>query len=176
TGFEVTSKSDFFYDPAAVSAHVNAGKVYDYYEDVFDRNSLDDEGMRLISTVHVGVKWNNAGWNGKQMIYGDGDGTRMISTSGSLDVIGHEMTHGVITHTADLIYEGESGALNESLADIMGAFIEDKEGNDLWMLGEDIYMPSEPGIGLRDMKDPASMPTSLTETGFYPDHYDDRYL
>src|SRR5699024_9823470 len=176
TGAEVTTESNFFYDPAAVSAHVNAGKVYDYYEDVFDRNSLDDEGMKLISTVHVGAQWNNAAWNGKQMMYGDGDGELMISTSGSLDVIGHEMTHGVITHTADLIYEDESGALNESLADIMGAFIEDKTGDDLWLLGEDIYMPHNPDVGLRDMKDPASVPMPLTETGFYPDHYDDRYL
>nr|WP_305852340.1 M4 family metallopeptidase [Virgibacillus sp. MSJ-26] len=176
TGFEVTSNSDFFYDPAAVSAHVKAGKVYDYYEEVFDRDSLDDEGTKLISTVHVGSQWNNAAWNGKQMMYGDGDGELMISTSGSLDVIGHEMTHGVITNTADLIYEDESGALNESLADIMGAFIEDKTGDDLWLLGEDIYMPHNPDVGLRDMKDPASVPMALTETGFYPDHYDDRYL
>lgn len=176
TGFEVESDSDFFYDPAAVSAHINAEKVYDYYDDVFDRDSLDDEGMKLISAVHVGAQWNNAGWNGTQMLYGDGDGTEMISTSGGLDVIGHEMTHGVIEHTADLIYEDESGALNESLADIMGAFIEDKEGDELWMVGEDIYRPSEPGVGLRDMKDPASMPMPWTDTGFYPDHYDDRYL
>lgn len=176
TGFEVTSNSNFFYDPAAVSAHVNAGKVYDYYKRVFERDSLDDNGMKLISTVHVGSQWNNAGWNGKQMIYGDGDGRLMISTSGSVDVIGHEMTHGVIEHTAKLIYEDESGALNESIADIMGAFIENKEGDDLWLLGEDIYDPHNPGVGLRDMKDPASIPMYLTETGFYPDHYDDRYL
>ncbi|MDY0410185.1 M4 family metallopeptidase [Paracerasibacillus soli] len=176
TGFEVTSNSNFFYDPAAVSAHVNAGKVYDYYKRVFERDSLDDNGMKLISTVHVGSQWNNAGWNGKQMIYGDGDGRLMISTSGSVDVIGHEMTHGVIEHTAKLIYENESGALNESIADIMGAFIENKEGDDLWLLGEDIYEPHTPGVGLRDMKDPASVPMYLTETGFYPDHYDDRYL
>ncbi|WP_042150055.1 M4 family metallopeptidase [Paucisalibacillus sp. EB02] len=177
TGFEVTTPTSFFYDPAAVSAHVNAGKVYDYYQEVFDRDSLDNEGMKIISTVHVGEQYNNAGWNGKQMIYGDGDGQLMISTSGSMDVIGHEMTHGVIEHTANLIYEGESGALNESLADIMGAFIEDKSGDDLWLLGEDIYTPNIPGDGLRDMKDPGSVPLSgYTETGFYPDHYDDRYL
>ncbi|MGF7015290.1 M4 family metallopeptidase [Ornithinibacillus bavariensis] len=177
TGFEVTTSSSFFYDPAAVSAHVNAGKVYDYYKRVFNRDSLDNNGMKLISTVHVGEKWNNAGWNGKQMIYGDGDGQLMISTSGGMDVIGHEMTHGVITHTADLIYEGESGALNESLADIMGSFIENKTGDDLWLLGEDIYTPNIPGDGLRDMKDPGSVPLSgYTETGYYPDHYNDRYL
>lgn len=177
TGYEVTSPSNFFYDPAAISAHVNAGKVYDYYKETFDRNSLDNNGMKLISTVHIGSKWNNAGWNGKQMLYGDGDGNTMISLSGSMDVIGHEMTHGVITNTADLVYEGESGALNESIADIMGVFIEDKDGEALWTLGEDIYTPNIPGDGLRNMKDPSSVyiGEEYTESGYYPDHYDDLY-
>lgn len=177
TGFEVTSPSNFFYDPAAVSAHINAGKVYDYYKKTFNRDSLDNNGMKMISTVHIGEKWNNAAWNGKQMLYGDGDGNRMISLSGGLDVIGHEMTHGVITNTADLEYEGESGALNESIADIMGAFIENKTGDDLWLLGEDIYTPNTPGDGLRSLSDPASIYIGgYTESGYYPDHYNQRYL
>ncbi|MEI5907761.1 M4 family metallopeptidase [Bacillus spongiae] len=177
TGAEVTSSSSFFHDPAAVSAHVNAGKVYDYYSDVFNRNSLDDNGMKLVSSVHIGSKWNNAAWNGRQMLYGDGDGNRMISLSGSLDVIGHEMTHGVITNTANLVYQNESGAINESIADILGAFIEDKTGDDLWLLGEDIWTPNTPGDGLRSMSDPASVYIGgYTDSGYYPDHYDDRYL
>ncbi|WP_077328720.1 M4 family metallopeptidase [Virgibacillus siamensis] len=177
TGYEVTSSSNFFYDPAAISAHINAGKVYDYYKETFNRNSLDNDGMKLISTVHIGSKWNNAGWNGEQMLYGDGDGNTMISLSGSMDVIGHEMTHGVITNTADLVYEGESGALNESIADIMGAFIEDKNGEALWTLGEDIYTPNIPGDGLRNMKDPSSVyiGEEYTESGYYPDHYSELY-
>ncbi|WP_082804731.1 M4 family metallopeptidase [Rossellomorea vietnamensis] len=177
TGFEVTSPKSFFYDPAAVSAHLNAGKVFDYYKTKFARNSLDNNGMKLISTVHIGEKWNNAAWNGKQMLYGDGDGERMISLSGGLDVIGHEMTHGVIDRTADLVYKNESGAINESLADIMGSFVENKTGDDLWLLGEDIWTPNRSGDGLRDMKDPASVYIGgYTESGYYPDHYDDRYL
>lgn len=177
TGFEVTSPKSFFYDPAAVSAHINAGKVFDYYKTKFARNSLDNNGMKLISTVHIGEKWNNAAWNGKQMLYGDGDGERMISLSGGLDVIGHEMTHGVIDRTADLVYENESGAINESLADIMGSFVENKTGDDLWLLGEGIWTPNRSGDGLRDMKDPASVNIGgYTESGYYPDHYDDRYL
>ena len=177
TGFEVTTPTSVFYDPAAVSAHINAGKVHDHYQKKHDRNSMDDKGMKMISTVHVGDKWNNAGWNGKQMLYGDGDGKMMISTSGSLDVIGHEMTHGVIENTAGLIYKNESGAINESIADIMGAFIENKTGDDLWLLGEDIYTPAIDGDGLRDMKDPASVYIGgYTESGYYPDHYDDRYI
>lgn len=177
TGAEVTSSSSFFYDPAAVSAHINAEKVYDYYQKTFKRDSLDDKGMKIISSVHIGDKWNNAAWNGKQMLYGDGDGKRMISLSGGLDVIGHEMTHGVITNTSDLEYEGESGALNESLADIMGSFIENKTGEDLWLMGEDIYTPDIPGDGLRSLSDPGSIYIGgYTESGYYPDHYDQRYL
>ncbi|MCM3392398.1 M4 family metallopeptidase [Cytobacillus oceanisediminis] len=177
TGFEVESRNNFFYDPSAVSAHVNAGKVYDYYKKVHGRDSLDGEGMKLVSTVHIGSKWNNAAWNGKQMLYGDGDGTRMISLSGGLDVIGHEMTHGVITNTADLIYENESGAINESIADILGAFAENKTGEDLWLLGEDIWTPNTPGDGLRSMSDPGSVYIGgYTESGYYPDHYSKRYI
>ncbi|GAB6564245.1 hypothetical protein bcgnr5388_49050 [Bacillus cereus] len=78
TGEEVKSKSKFFEDKAAVDAHVNAGKVYDYYKKTFNRNSFDDKGAKLISTVHVGESWNNAAWNGVQMMYGDGDGKTFI--------------------------------------------------------------------------------------------------
>lgn len=177
TGSEVSSPSTFFYDPAAVSAHINADKVFDYYQKTFKRNSLDDKGMKIISTVHIGDKWNNAAWNGKQMLYGDGDGKNMISLSGGLDVIGHEMTHGVISNTADLEYEGESGALNESMADIMGSFIENKTDDGLWLMGEDIYTPDKAGDGLRSLSDPASIYIGgYTESGYYPDHYDQRYL
>ncbi len=176
-GFEVESTRNFFYDPAAVSAHVNASKTFDYFKNVHGRNSLDNKGMKLVSTVHIGDKWNNAAWNGKQMLYGDGDGQRMISLSGGLDVIAHEMTHGVITNTANLTYENESGAINESIADIFGAFAENKTGEGLWLLGEDIWTPGIPGDGLRSMSDPASIYIGgYTEDGFYPDHYDKRYL
>ncbi|MFH4082172.1 peptidase M4 family protein, partial [Acinetobacter baumannii] len=85
---------------AAVDAHVNAGKVYDYYKKTFNRNSFDDKGAKLISTVHVGESWNNAAWNGVQMMYGDGDGKTFIPLSAGLDVIGHELTHAVTEHTA----------------------------------------------------------------------------
>lgn len=177
TGFEVESNKNFFYDPAAVSAHINASKTYDYFKNIHGRNSLDNKGMKLVSTVHIGDKWNNAAWNGKQMLYGDGDGQRMISLSGGLDVIAHEMTHGIITNTANLTYENESGAINESIADIFGAFAENKTGEGLWLLGEDIWTPGIPGDGLRSMSDPASVYIGgYTEDGYYPDHYDKRYL
>ncbi|MFP7297139.1 M4 family metallopeptidase [Neobacillus niacini] len=180
TGYEVSTKNstNFFYDPAAISAHFNSDKVNRYYQVIHKRNSLDNNGMKLINTVHIGVKWNNAGWNGKQMMYGDGDGIKYNSLAGGLDVAGHEMTHGVIEHSADLIYENESGALNESLADILGNFAEMYATSEVeWELGEDITTPNIPGDGgLRSMSNPASKKTSLTESGYYPDHYEDRYL
>ena len=171
TGEEVESKSKFFEDKAAVDAHVNAGKVYDYYKKTFNRNSFDDKGAKLISTVHVGESWNNAAWNGVQMMYGDGDGKTFIPLSAGLDVIGHELTHAVTEHTANLVYKNESGALNESLSDIMGVMVEKKS----WDLGADIYTPGKPGDALRSLKDPASIPNPLKPGEGYPDHYSKRY-
>jgi neutral peptidase B len=171
TGEEVQSKSKFFEDKAAVDAHVNAGKVYDYYKKTFNRNSFDDKGAKLISTVHVGTAWNNAAWNGVQMMYGDGDGKTFIPLSAGLDVIGHELTHAVTEHTANLVYKNESGALNESLSDIMGVMVEKKS----WDLGADIYTPGKPGDALRSLKDPASIPNPLKPGEGYPDHYNKRY-
>lgn len=180
TGYEVstTSPSNFFANPAAVSAQFNSDKVNRYYQVMHKRNSLDDKGMTLINTVHIGVKWNNAAWNGRQMIYGDGDGIKYNSLVGGLDVAGHEMTHGVVEHTADLIYKNESGAINESLADVMGNFAQQyTTGVTEWELGEDITTPNIPGDGgLRSMSDPASKTTSYTTSGHYPDTYQDRYL
>ena len=171
TGLEVESKNKFFDDKAAVDAHVNAGKVYDYYKKTFNRNSFDDKGAKLISSVHVGENWNNAAWNGIQMMYGDGDGTTFIPLSAGLDVIGHELTHAVTEHTANLVYKNESGALNESLSDIMGVMVEKKS----WDLGADIYTPGKPGDALRSLKDPASIPNPLKPGEGYPDHYNKRY-
>lgn len=171
TGVEVESKNKFFDDKAAVDAHVNAGKVYDYYKKTFNRNSFDDKGAKLISSVHVGESWNNAAWNGVQMMYGDGDGITFIPLSAGLDVIGHELTHAVTEHAANLVYQNESGALNESISDIMGVMVEKKS----WDLGADIYTPDKPGDALRSLKDPASIPNPLKPSEGYPDHYSKRY-
>ncbi|WP_420489362.1 M4 family metallopeptidase [Neobacillus niacini] len=186
TGFEVSTNNstNFFYDPAAVSAHINADKVNKYYQNIHKRNSLDNNGMPLISTVHIGSKWNNAAWNGKQMLYGDGDGVVLGSLAAAVDVAGHEMTHGVISKTANLTYQDESGAINESLADIFGSLA---EMNSLglsspaeWEMGEDIYTPTKAGDGgLRSLSDPRSktLPAAYgMRDNRYPDHYDDRYI
>ncbi|MGG2094683.1 M4 family metallopeptidase [Bacillus sp. S13(2024)] len=171
TGEEVESKNKFFEDKAAVDAHANAEKVYDYYQKTFNRNSFDNNGAKLISTVHVGDKWNNAAWNGVQMMYGDGDGKTFIPFSAGLDVIAHELTHAVTEYSADLVYKNEPGALNESLSDIMGAMVD----RDDWNMGEDIYAPDKRGSVLRSLSDPASIPNPLKPTEGYPDHYSKRY-
>ncbi|WP_404445836.1 M4 family metallopeptidase [Sutcliffiella horikoshii] len=187
TGFEVktTSSSNFFHDPAAVSAHTNADKINKYFQQAHKRNGIDGNGTPYISTVHIGSKWNNAAWNGKQMLYGDGDGIRLGSLAGGLDVAGHEITHGVIENTADLIYQDESGAINESLADIFGELAEmyssgSYDNPSEWEMGEDIYTPTIPGDGgLRSLKDPRSkkLPEAYgLRDNSYPDHYDDRYI
>lgn len=166
---DVTSLNKLFKDGAAVDAHVNAQKTYDYFKRTFGRDSVDGRGQQLISAVHVGNNWNNASWNGRQMSYGDGDGKRFYPLAGGLDVGAHEMSHGVIQHTAGLIYRNESGALNESFADIFAAMVD----RDNWLIGEDIM--ADGSIALRSMEDPSVIVDERTESGFSPDHWSKRY-
>lgn len=157
------------YDGAAVDAHAYAAQTYDYYKNVHSRNSYDGNGAQLISTVHYGRSYNNAFWSGSQMVYGDGDGTTFIPLSGALDVIAHELTHAVTDTTADLVYQNESGAINESMSDIFGTLVEYHFNNTPdWQIGEDIYTPATSGDALRSMADP-------TQSGD-PDHYSKRYV
>jgi len=157
------------YDGPAVDAHAYAAQTYDYYKNVHNRNSYDGNGAKLVSTVHYGRDYNNAFWSGSQMVYGDGDGTTFIPLSGALDVIAHELTHAVTDTTADLIYQNESGAINESMSDIFGTLVEYHFNNNPdWLVGEDIYTPAKSGDALRSMADP-------TLNG-HPDHYSVRYI
>jgi bacillolysin len=169
------------YDRAAVDAHYNSEKVYDYFLNEHGRNSLDGNGMAIISKVHYGTNYNNASWNGRWMTYGDGDGVFMTSLSAGLDVAAHEMTHGVITHSANLVYRNQSGALNESFADIFGVLVDDAD----WEMGEDIMAPAAKADGvtrLRSLSNPNSVIVSneqrraySTNGGVYPDHMDEFY-
>ena len=169
------------YDRALVDAHYNSEKVYEYYLNEHGRNSLDGEGMAIISRVHYGNNYNNASWNGRWMTYGDGDGKFMISLSAGLDVAAHEMTHGVITHSANLVYRNQSGALNESFADVFGALVDDSD----WEMGEDIMAPEAKANGtavLRSLSNPNGVVVAneerrsySTNGGVYPDHMDEFY-
>ena len=144
-------------DEAADQAFDFAGDVYDFYKGVLDRNSLDDNGMSLISSVHFDESYNNAFWNGEQMTYGDGDGTCFVSFTKSLDVVGHEMTHGVVTFTSNLKYYGQPGALNEHFADVMGLLVKQWAKKQTvkaaeWVVGTEILGPAVKAKGLRTFK------------------------
>ncbi len=135
---------------AGVDAHFNAAKVYDFYYNTFGRNSYDNAGAAIKSTVHYDSSYNNAFWNGSQMVYGDGDGTVFCALSAADDVIAHEFTHSVTSATCDLAYENQSGALNESMSDVFGYFVDPED----WLMGEDVYTPNTPGDALRSLSDP----------------------
>jgi bacillolysin len=144
-------------DAAINGAHNFAISTYDYYKLKFNRDSIDNAGMTLLSRVHYGLNYNNAFWDGTQMTYGDGDGTTFGPFSLDADIVGHELTHGVTERTSGLIYWGESGALKEALSDIFGALIDrytGATGDDIWLIGESTTTPGIDGDALRDMSNP----------------------
>ncbi|MGY1423852.1 M4 family metallopeptidase [Bacillus cereus] len=134
----------------AVDAHYNAGKVYDYYKNVHNRNSFDGRGKTIRSGINYGVNENNAFWNGQQMVYGDGDGQKFAPLSGAIDVVAHELTHAVTQYSAGLEYINQSGALNESFSDVFGYFLDPQD----WDCGEDVYTPGIDGDALRSLSNP----------------------
>ena len=155
-----------------VSAHFNAGKAYDYFLQYHGRTSLNGKGGTIVSIINIadenGKGFDNAFWNGEYMGYGSG-GTYFKPLAGGLDVAGHEMTHGVVENTANLDYNGQSGAINESMADCFGAMVERKTGADLWRLGEDVMKGGfYPTGALRDLSNPNNGGKNLNDDGFQP--------
>ncbi len=148
-------------DIAADEAYDGAGATYDFYEKVFCRSSIDGKGMRLDSSVHYGENYDNAFWNGQQMVYGDGDGKIFGRFTAALDVIAHELTHGVTGTEANFDYEGQPGALNESFSDVFGSMVKQwKQGMAAaeadWIIGAGLFMPGVKGRGIRSMKVPGT--------------------
>lgn len=148
-------------DEAVNEAYDAAGATYDFFYEIFDRNSIDDQGLRLDSTVHFGRKYDNAFWNGDQMVYGDGDEELFQRFTKSIDVIAHELTHGITQYEAGLRYYGEPGALNESFSDVFGSLVKQKVKNQTaesadWIIGEGLLMPNVKGVGIRSMKAPGT--------------------
>lgn len=148
-------------DPAVNEAYDGAGATYDLFAEIFDRNSIDDRGMRLDSTVHYGQNYDNAFWNGSQMVYGDGDGELFNRFTIAIDVIGHELTHGVTQFEAGLVYSGESGALNESMSDVFGILVKQRVNNQKadesdWIIGAGLLTEKVKGVGIRSMKAPGT--------------------
>ncbi|MBU5315434.1 M4 family metallopeptidase [Clostridium bornimense] len=159
-GNMMTSNSKTWNDPAAVSAICNLGHVYDYYNNKLKRKSYDGNGAQIVASIHYKESYwsngyDNAFWTPQyeQFVFGDGDKV-FTPLTGALDVIAHEFTHAVIERTANLQYQGQSGALNEAYADILGNIIEGK--SDLqWLLGEDIMKNGLPA--LRNMSNPEAL-------------------
>jgi Zn-dependent metalloprotease len=156
-------------DAAVNEAYDHSGATYDFYRELFERNSLDGSGMTLISTVHVGEAdqagtfqpMDNAFWDGSQMAYGDGDGKVFGRFTRGLDVVAHELTHGVQSFTSNLVYRGQSGALNEHLSDVFGVLVRqwklgEKADTASWLIGADVLVPVPTRRGIRDMENPGT--------------------
>jgi len=154
-------------DVAVNEAYDGSGATYDLYNDIFSRNSIDGNGMRLDSTVHYKKGYDNAFWNGEQMVYGDGDEDQPESDrlfnrfTIAIDVIGHELTHGVTQYEAKLVYSFQPGALNESMSDVFGSLVKQRQLNQTadqadWIIGEGLLTANVNGVGIRSMKAPGT--------------------
>jgi len=154
-------------DPAVNEAYDGSGVTYDLYHDIYQRNSIDDAGMRLDSTVHYQQGYDNAFWDGKQMVYGDGDEDLPVEErlfnrfTIAIDVIGHELTHGITQFEARLVYWEQAGALNESFSDVFGSLVKQYQLQHTaaqadWIIGQGLFTANVQGVGIRSMKDPGT--------------------
>ena len=148
-------------DVAANEAYDGLGATYDFFWEAYERNSIDDSGLPLNATVHFGRNYDNAFWDGQRMIFGDGDGKLFNRFTISLDVIGHELTHGVTQDEAQLQYLLQPGALNESVSDVFGSLVKQwslKQTADKadWLIGAGLLAPGVSGVALRSMKAPGT--------------------
>jgi Zn-dependent metalloprotease len=148
-------------DISANEAYDGTGHVYDFFLKAYGRNSIDGQGMRLDSTVHYRRQFSNAFWNGQQMVFGDGDGEIFGRFTRSLDIVAHEMTHGITQFESGLRYIDQAGALNESISDVFGALAKQylkkqtAEKAD-WLIGADLFTENINGVAIRSMKAPGS--------------------
>ncbi|MFM6850401.1 MAG: protealysin inhibitor emfourin [Terrabacter sp.] len=161
-GTEVRAEGEPASDDDAVNeAYDGLGATWQLWSAAYSRDSLDGKGMPLLATVHYGRNYDNAFWDGSQMVFGDGDGVVFERFTKSVDVIGHELAHGVTEHTAGLLYQGQSGALNESVSDVFGVLVkqhqlgQSAEAAD-WLVGAELLNPSVKGRALRDMRNPGT--------------------
>ncbi len=168
---QVSSGNNQWNNPTSVSAHYNAQTCFEYFYDKFGRNSINGQGGNVISLINVsetdGTGMDNAFWSGTAMFYGNGNQAFTSPLCKALDVGGHEMSHGVIGSTANLIYEAQSGALNESFADVFGVLIDPAN----WQLGEDVVNPAYfPTGALRDMSNPHNGGSGPNDPSWQPAH------
>jgi Zn-dependent metalloprotease len=148
-------------DASVNEAYDGLGATFDFYLQTYHRNSIDDAGMPMNASVHFGSHYDNAFWNGQQMVFGDGDGKLFNRFTIALDVIGHELTHGVTENEAGLAYSGQSGALNESVSDVFGSLIKQYVNQQTadqadWLIGAGLLADGVKGVALRSMKAPGT--------------------
>ncbi len=144
-----------------INAYDNAGLVRTFFRQMLNRDSIDNRSLDLVLNVHYGTKFNNAFWDGDEMTFGDGDGVIFSGFARSLDVVAHELAHGVTQHTSGLAYQGESGALNEHFSDAFGTAITQWASNERpddadWLIGDEIMGPDLYGEALRSMRNPGT--------------------
>lgn len=148
-------------DPAVDEAYVGLGATYDLFWEIFGRNSIDGNGMRLDAHVHYGTEYNNAFWDGQRMVFGDGDGDLFNRFTRCIDVIGHELAHGVTENEGPLAYFLQAGALNESNSDVFGSLVKQRILNQTaaqadWLIGAGLFTDNVEGKALRSMKEPGT--------------------
>lgn len=145
-------------DAAVNEAYEGAGRTYDYFRRVHGRSSVDDRGMRIHSTVHFGEGFNNAHWNGRQMIYGDGDGKYFRRFTSAIDVIAHELAHGVTQYAAGFAFSGQGGALAEHFSDVFGLMVKQYAAGHSsdWIVGRGLFTERVSGEGIRSFIAPGT--------------------
>ncbi len=167
---------DAIQDESVDKAYETSCFVREYFKETFNLNSLDDNGLDLISNVHYGKDYNNAFWDGDEMTYGDGDGREFKDFASAIDVVAHELAHGVTQFLANLEYQSQSGALNEHFSDVFGTIIKQKYlKQDIveadWLIGDTVVTAAFPGIAIRSMKAPGT----ANDFDSQPDHMDNYY-
>jgi Zn-dependent metalloprotease len=157
----ITSRELCTSDVEALEAWRGSGVTDQFFRRFFGRRSIDGQGMRLDATVHYGTGFQNAMWNGRQMVYGDGDGRIFRRFTASVDVIAHELTHGITQHASCLGYSGQTGALNEHISDVFGIMVrqyslrQTAEESD-WLIGAALFGPEAAGCAVRSLALPGS--------------------
>ncbi|WP_079062896.1 M4 family metallopeptidase [Peterkaempfera griseoplana] len=148
-------------DGTANRAYDSLGLTFAFYKEAYNRHSIDDANLPLDASVHYRRSFNNAFWDGERMVFGDGDGLVFNDFTISHDIVGHELTHGVTQYTVGLVYEGQSGALNESISDVFGSLVKQYARRQTaeeadWLIGAGIFTPAVHGQALRSMKAPGT--------------------
>ncbi len=163
-------------DQTVNNAYDISGFVHGYFKDTFGLNSVNGEGMELISNIHYGKDYNNAYWDGDEMTYGDGDQIEFKNFASAIDVVAHEITHGVTQFLANLEYSGQSGALNEHFSDVFGTVIKQKYfKQDIavadWLIGDTVVTKAFPGKAIRSLMAPGT----ANDFDRQPDHMKNYY-